>query len=306
MSGPRRLRLGLALAACAAAAWPVLAQPRTLPARPDSLKFAVIGDSGTGERPQYEVGARLADARTRFPFELVLMLGDNLYGGEGPRDFQRKFEQPYKPLLDAGVRFFAALGNHDERSQRFYRPFNMNGRTYYSVAAPRQSVRFFALESDYLTREQLAWLDAELASSTEAWKIVFMHHPLYSSARTHGPSLSLREVLEPRFVRGGVSVVFAGHEHIYERLRPQQGIAYFISGAAGKLRRGDLRRPSPDTAAGFDSDHHFLLVEIEGDRLAFEAIARTGATVDSGVIERRRSSGGGEARPRPAGAPRVW
>ncbi len=287
MIGRAGVRRGLLLVAWSAAAWPLWAQPRTLPTRPDSLKFAVIGDSGTGDRPQYEVGARLAEARTRFPFELVLMLGDNLYGGEGPRDFERKFERPYRALVDAGIRFYAALGNHDARSQRFYPAFNMGGRTYYSVAAPRQSVRFFALESDYLTREQLAWLERELEASTDAWKIVFMHHPIYSSGRTHGPNLSLRQVLEPLFVRTGVAVVFAGHEHFYERLRPQQGVAYFISGGAGKLRRGDLRRPSALTAAGFDTDRHFMLVEIDGDRLHFEAVARTGETVDSGVIERR-------------------
>lgn len=297
MTGRAGVRGGLLLVAWWAAAWPLWAQPRTLPTTPDSLKFAVIGDSGTGDRPQYEVGARMADARTRFPFEVVLMLGDNLYGGEGPRDFERKFERPYRALLDAGVRFYAALGNHDGRSQRFYRPFNMGGRTYYSVAAPKQSVRFFALESDYLTREQLAWLERELEASAEAWKIVFMHHPIYSSGRTHGPNLSLRQALEPLFVRTGVAVVFAGHEHFYERLRPQQGVAYFISGGAGKLRRGDLRRPSALTAAGFDTDRHFMLVEIDGDRLHFEAVARTGETVDSGVIERR-----GRAKP-PGGWP---
>ncbi len=300
-----RARLGAALAralarlvglaaAWGAAAWPAWAQPRVLPNRPDSLKFAVIGDAGTGGRPQYEVAARMAEVRTRFPFELVLMLGDNLYGGEGPRDRARKFERPYQALLEAGVTFYAVLGNHDERAQRFYPPFNMHGRTYYSVAAPRQSVRFFALESGDMSRRQIAWLEAELAASTEAWKIVFMHHPLYSSGRTHGPDVALRRVLEPLFVRAGVDVVFAGHEHVYERLHPQQGIAYFVSGAAGKLRRGDLRRPSPYTAAGFDADNHFLLVEIAGDRLSFEAVSRTGATVDSGTIDRRaRLASGG-------------
>jgi hypothetical protein len=81
-------------------------------------------------------------------------------------------------------------------------------------------------------------------------------------------------------------VVFAGHEHIYERLVPQKGITYFVNGAGGQLRRGDLRR-SATTAAGFDQDQSFMLVEIEGDRLSFRTISRTGATVDSGVIGRR-------------------
>jgi len=85
----------------------------------DSVKFAVIGDSGTGDSAQRAIGKLLADARTRFPYEFVIMLGDNMYGGESPSDFVRKFEQPYKPILEAGVRFYASLGNHDEPSQRF-------------------------------------------------------------------------------------------------------------------------------------------------------------------------------------------
>ncbi len=60
------------------------------------------------------------------------MLGDNMYGSESPADFVRKFERPYKPLLDAGIKFYAALGNHDEPSQRFYKPFNMDGKRFYT------------------------------------------------------------------------------------------------------------------------------------------------------------------------------
>ena len=104
----------------------------TLPNDPDSVKFLVIGDSGTGDRYQYDVAAKIVDARMRFPFEFAIMLGDNLYGSERPNDYVNKFEKPYKPLLDAGVKFYASLGNHDDPSQRFYEKFNMDGKRYYS------------------------------------------------------------------------------------------------------------------------------------------------------------------------------
>ena len=97
-----------------------------LPVQAKSVRFAVIGDSGTGEKPQYEVGQQLRAFHSVFPFDFAIMLGDNLYGEESPDDFKRKFEDPYKPLLDAGVKFFAALGNHDNPNQRFYKPFNMD------------------------------------------------------------------------------------------------------------------------------------------------------------------------------------
>ena len=180
----------------------------------------------------------MAKLRARFPFELVITVGDNIYGGERPQDMKSKFETPYKALLDGGVKFYASLGNHDDRAQARYALFNMEGRTYYTFKAPKQDVRFFALETDYLTPPQVAWLEKELASSGEDWKIPYFHHPLYSSGKRHGSHPDLAAVLEPLFLKGGVSVVFAGHDHFYERIKPQKGIVYFVTGSGGKLRQG--------------------------------------------------------------------
>jgi hypothetical protein len=261
----------------------LLAQSRQLPNAPNSVKFAVIGDNGTGERPQYEVGTQMARAHASFAFDTVLMLGDNMYGSQEPSDFVRKFEQPYKKLLESGVQFFATLGNHDNQLNRYYKPFNMSGERYYTFA--KKNVRFFVLDSDSLDPKQLAWIEESLKSSSDEWKICYFHHPLYSDGGTHGSAVELRVVLEPLFLRYGVAVVFSGHEHFYERLAPQKGIHYFIEGAAGQLRRGDIVR-SEYKAAGFDQDQSFMLVEIAGADLFFQTISRTGRTVDSGSIHR--------------------
>src|SRR5262245_36669679 len=101
------------------------------PREEGSVRFAVIGDTGTGDGPQYEVARQLTKAHETFPFEFVIMLGDNIYGSERPQDFVNKFEAPYKALLDSKIPFYAALGNHDDPAQRFYKPFNMDGHTYY-------------------------------------------------------------------------------------------------------------------------------------------------------------------------------
>jgi hypothetical protein len=93
-------------------------------------------------------------------------------------------------------------------------------------------------------------------------------------------------VLEPLFVTYGVQVVFAGHDHVYERVKPQRGVHYFVEGASGQLRKGDLRKGAVLTAAGYDQDLSFMLVAITGDALNFQAISRTGQVVDSGVIVR--------------------
>jgi 3',5'-cyclic AMP phosphodiesterase CpdA len=144
------------------------------------------------------------------------------------------------------------------------------------------------LESTYPVPEQIQWLEEQLKASDSNWKIAVFHHPLYSSAGRHGSDLQLREVLEPLFIKYNVSVVFTGHDHFYERVKPQQGIVYFVVGSGGKLRRGNLDKRSTLTARGFDTDLAFLAAEIADDELHFTAISRLGTVVDSGVIPRRK------------------
>jgi len=261
----------------------LLAQGQRLPNTANSVKFAVIGDNGTGDQPQYEVGAQMARARASFAFDSVIMLGDNMYGSQQPADFIKKFEQPYKALLDAGVQFFATLGNHDNQLNRYYKPYNMGGERYYSFV--KKNVRFFVLDTDSLDPKQMAWLEDALRRSTDEWKICYFHHPLYSDGGTHGSAVELRVVLEPIFLKYGVNVVFSGHEHFYERLTPQKGIYYFISGGAAKLRDGDVKA-STLTAKSFDSGYHFMLIELGKDSLNFQAISDQGKTVDSGALPR--------------------
>ena len=257
--------------------------PPGLPLENGSVRFAVIGDSGSGNRPQYEIGQRMSEAHAEFPFDFVIMLGDNLYGLERSSDYRRKFELPYAALLERGVQFYAALGNHDNLNQRFYEPFHMGGERYYSF--DKGNARFFALDSNYMDPRQLEWLERTLESASEPWKLAFFHHPIYSSGAFHGAELDLRELLEPLFVKHRVRVVFSGHEHFYERIKPQHGVHYFIAGGSARLRRGNIR-PTEITARGFDTDNSFMLVEIVGDTLHFETLSRAGTRVESGTIER--------------------
>ena len=264
------------------------AMPRlTLPLAKDSVRFALIGDTGTGSEKQQQLGDLLLRSRQAFPFEFVLLVGDNLYGGEKPADYKTKFEDVYRPLIDQQVKFYAALGNHDEPAQRFYEHFNMDGKEYYRFT--RGNVAFYALNSNYMDKKQIDWLQSELAKDQSAWKIAFFHHPPYSSGGKHGSSTQLRKIVEPIFMRYNVNVVLAGHEHFYERIKPQKGIFYFISGAGGKLRKGDVKKGSPLTAKAYDADMSFMLFEIVKDALHFQVLSRTGQTVDSGVLPRQQS-----------------
>ncbi|HVF30566.1 MAG TPA: metallophosphoesterase [Pyrinomonadaceae bacterium] len=257
----------------------------TLPLREGSLRLAVFGDAGRGTKDQYDLGQVMADYRTAFPFDTVLLTGDNIYGPDGPADMKNKFELPYKALLDGGVKFYASLGNHDTSNQRAYAFFNMNGEEYYRIE--RNDVSFYALNSNYLDKKQLDWLIAKLESDSNKWRVAFFHHPPYSSGGRHGSDEEVRKVLHPLFVKHGVDVVFTGHDHFYERVVPQDGISYFVAGAAGKIRKGDLKDRSSITAAGFDADLSFMLVEFVDDQMHFQVVSKARKTVDSGVIKRR-------------------
>jgi predicted phosphodiesterase len=261
-----------------------IAQKVTLPLIDASTRFAVIGDTGTGDKPQYEIGRRLEEYRQRINFTFAIMVGDNIYGSERPQDFQKKFEIPYKPLLDAGVMFYAALGNHDDPNQRFYKPFNMNGERFYTFT--KGNIEFFVLDSNYMDRKQLDWLERALKDSKADWKMAYFHHPLYSSGETHGSEGDMRTLLEPLFVKYGMDVVFAGHEHFYERVKPQKGIHYFTCGGSAKLRKGNIRKGSELTAKGDDIENTFMVVEVAKDAFNFQTVSRRGVTIDSGALQR--------------------
>ena len=249
------------------------------------MKFAVVGDFGTGGQLEYDVAAQMAMAHARFPFTTVLTTGDNMVGRQdSASDFQEKFERPFESLLQSGVQFFGTLGNHDRSSNASYVPLHMNGARYYTFAA--QNVRFFALDSNRPDRQELAWIEDALGRSTEQWKICYFHHPLYSDGAKHGADVELRVLFEPLFVRYGVDVVFAGHDHVYERMPPVAGIRYFVTGAGGQEPR-ELR-PGAKPPASFTRDGSFMLVEVIAGALYFETVSRTGAAVDADVITRSR------------------
>jgi hypothetical protein len=259
---------------------PGAASPLPMPSLRGGTVFALIGDSGSGDQPQRAVAvAMLTYFNTARHFSFVLMLGDNLYHD----DYTGEFLEPYKPLLDRGVTFYATLGNHDRDLEIHFKPFNMGDQDRYSI--DQGNARFVALNSNHpADPAQLKWLDGVFASAGDKWRICFFHHPLYSSGQ-HGAEARdvIRPALEEALVRNRVDVVFSGHEHLYERIRPQHGVHYFVSGGGGRNLYGYHQSAFDEIGV---SEHHFMVVEIAGDRLFFEAITQAQKLLDCGVLFR--------------------
>ncbi len=268
-------------------------------ARAGTVRFAAFGDMGTGDKPQFEVAARIAAYHRERPFETLIFLGDNIYNDGNPADLPHKFYQPYSELMKRNIEFRGVLGNHDVRHpdgpKSQMKLLNMGETPYYTFTRGGGLVEFFMLETTSLAKgggaEQLKWLESVLAASKARWKVACFHHPLYSSARTHGLGshdekvmFQLRDRIEPLFVKYRVNAVFNGHDHVYERIRLQQGIQHFISGSGGQLRHGDLDPRSPYTAFGNDKTRTFMYLEATADKFSFWSVDVDGKVLDSGLL----------------------
>jgi predicted MPP superfamily phosphohydrolase len=257
-----------------------------LPLKSGSVRWAVIGDNGTGQMPEREIADQMQHYWETVKFDFVTMDGDNIYGGHAPKDFKLKFEEPYKQLLDEKVKFYASLGNHDDADlERNYKPYNMGGNRYYTFR--KGDVEFFVLDSNYMTPQQLTWIDNKLSTSDAKWKIAYFHHPMFTAAKFHGPDIDLRQQLMPLLTKYGVNAVWSGHEHVYEHLKPQSGIYFFLVGNSGELRYHNIRQPNNLDIVGIDTNRTFMLVEIAGDYLYYQTITESGKTVDSGSLPRQ-------------------
>jgi 3',5'-cyclic AMP phosphodiesterase CpdA len=279
------------LASLSALSGAALVRPASIFGSPvkDPLRFAVIGDFGTGGQDEVVTAKQMFAVHQRTPFDLIITTGDNIYPNGSERYFVRNFEQPFAALIADRVRFYAVLGNHDveagRQDQLRYKLFNMGGENYYKFERGGGLIEFFMLDSTAFNATQATWLENSLGASRAIWKLAVFHHPIYSSGKKHGSALDLKKQIEPIFIRYGVNVVFSGHDHVYERAKPQHGIQYFVSGGGGKVRHGDINPDSGIRQASFDDQNHFMVIDVEEKQMAFQAISEDGAVVDSGLIK---------------------
>jgi hypothetical protein len=257
-----------------------------------AIAFAVLGDNGSGGRNQMAVAEQMALTYQTTPYGLVLLAGDISYYGSIEDRFQDVFVEPYRPLIEAGVGWELAIGNHEITEsksedavaaiQAQVRAFGKPG-TYYAVRHGPMEVfvidTSIPLHTGEGGRQQLEWLDGALAGSSAPWKVALMHHPAYSSG-AHGSELRVRETVQPLLSRHGVDLAFAGHDHHYERTYPQDGVVWIVSGAGCKRTRVG----SSDFTAHAESTLQFMLVRIVDDSADVRAITTDGRVIDRVVL----------------------
>jgi hypothetical protein len=261
----------------------------------DTITFAVLGDNGTGGRNQMDIARQMARTYRATPYGLVLLAGDISYYGSIDDRWEDVFVEPYRPLIEAGVEWELAIGNHELSEKKSddaaaeieaqLRRFGKPG-TYYAVRHGPMEV--FVLDTSIPLAtgeggpEQVAWLEAALAASDAPWKVALMHQPPYSSGK-HGSHLEIRQAVQPLFVRYGVDIAFTGHDHHYERTTPQDGVVWVVSGAGAKLTRVD----GAEFTAHAESTLQFMLVRIEGRTMDVRAITTDGTVIDRVTLTAR-------------------
>lgn len=253
----------------------------------NEFRFIVLGDWGCGSDEQLRVAKQMLLAHQNKPIDFVLTVGDNIYRTGKKKHYPEYFEKTYDGLLKDEVKFFATLGNHDVIDGRYdqinYPMFNMGGKGFYTLKRGQGLVEFFMLDATSIDNEQLSWFENALKNSSALWKIALFHFPIYSSGSHHGSDEKLRKILEPLLIKYNVKTAFTGHEHIYERVKPQNGIQHFVTGGGGAKLYG-IESKSSLTAASYVG-WHFMLVEINDKGISFQTISDMGNLVDSGIIK---------------------
>lgn len=249
-----------------------------LPAHAADFRFAAIADTGTGGKGQYAVAKVLADVQARSPLGLVLLGGDNIYDNGEITKIKAVFERPYAPLLKAKVPFYPVLGNHDVRTNNGedeLRYFKMPGR-YYTFNAG--GIQFFALDTNVNAdwEKQMHWLEQALSRSTAPIKIVYGHHPVYSSGHYGNNPRSVRD-LAPILKAHKVTLYLNGHEHNYERTKLIDGITYLNCGGGAGLRPVG----HSEFTALSRSVLHCVVFERSGSKLTLTALGTDGQAFDT-------------------------
>ncbi|MDQ3370863.1 MAG: metallophosphoesterase [Myxococcota bacterium] len=248
-----------------------------------TLRFAAFGDTRNG----HTVHREIVEAVAREKIDFVLNTGDMVHNG-GRIDEWTTFFQIERPLL-ARVPVIPTTGNHDLSGREYYERYFFleqwsGGRRYF--ATDWGNVRLIALDNGIECNRscaQFEYVRAALAEGAAEGRlmVMFLHHAPFSSGQ-HGSNYGVARAITELASTYGVELVIAGHDHHYERTKPISGTTYIVSGSAG----APIRPVEPrDFTASARTEPHYVLVDVDGDRLTTRAINLRGEVFDQSVIE---------------------
>ncbi len=247
-----------------------------------SFRFAVFGDTRTNHQVHRALIERVANEKIDF----FLHTGDMVERG-GIADQWITYFQIERPLMKKAP-IMPAIGNHDLGNRGYYTRFFfldkwVGGRSFFYT--DWGNVRFVSMDVTIICERrcrQYRFVQAALAEAAKANKLIvmFMHNPPYSSGE-HGSDLQLREVVGELAKRYGVELVITGHDHDYERTKSIAGTTYIVSGSAGAPIRPVTPQAFTESAR---TEPHYVLVDVDRDRLSLRAINLRGEVFDNAVV----------------------
>lgn len=253
-----------------------------------SLQFFALGCAGSANEGQRLVAESMAKVAEGHKPDFVLYLGDNFYGRGVLSTEDPKWKTHFEDIFDSKalpMPFYAILGNHDHylnpQAQIDYSKTNSRWRMdapYYSFQKTigTETVDFFAIDTTALLKgdaTQLKWLEEKLGGSKASWKVVFGHHPVYSSATTYPKQTARhRQILEPVLLRHKTDLYIAAHNHSIEVLKEQNGIHYVVSGGGSRPRNVEWTESTQFAHA----DVGFAWLRIQGSTLEIAIVGKNG------------------------------
>lgn len=268
-----------------------LKQPILKTVDAEKSTFIVFGDSGTGSSEQKQLAALMEN----YSPNVVIHTGDLAYPIGSFGSIQENVLEVYDKLFSKSS-FYPSLGNHDyktENGKPFVETFDLPGNErFYSFEIGK--ALFIALDSnkplDENPSQMIPWLENLLSQTKIKIRIIYFHHPPYSSG-PHGSEKRILDKLVPIFEKYKVDIVFSGHEHNYQRTCKilqgkcvENGTSYIVTGGGGaplyklgkELWFSKIQK----------SIHHFILGELGECQLNLKAIDINNNIFDKLIIDK--------------------
>src|SRR6266542_2141204 len=186
----------------------------------------------TPSSEQASITEQMCALRNSAGFTFVVTTGDNFYDPDEKAP-DSNYYGPEKCLYsDPRHEWRASWGNHDVKGSSTADVLGAPANPRY-YAWTTGTVEFFAYDGNNVDNAQRQWLRDAVCSSTASVKIIYGHQPPFSVGK-HGSDADVQNLVRPVAKECDVSLVLSGHDHLYERNHPIDGVTYIVTGGGGR------------------------------------------------------------------------